>query len=660
MTFQHNFRQLNRLVWLMVLFAFLILFVGRLIFLANIIDTDLLNGRSDDLLRTFFVGGRFDLKVSTIAFAPILLIGLCCAVWPTAFELLRRVIPGYSAVIFFLIAGFSIGNYYYYLSYGNYIDVFIFGLFDDDTEAVLANAWADFPIFLSFIASIVVMLVATKLVKKSLKASEKWQWNARHWSKVTLMVFLTIFVFTFLARGSIGTFPLKRYHANVSDYDALNKVSPNAFMALNWAFGDYKKQSKFNPVTQDQLTAQMLKVLGQQTPEYKTPQNNYLAANQPHVVMVLMEGMGTNVMIEDDAQSNDLLGALRPSFEQDFVFNRFLAGTSATIDSMMMMLFHSNVPTISHSSVQKVALPSSAILPYKRAGYESTFITAGNGMWRNLSNYLPLQGFDKLIDENMIKREYPEAAKYADTWGVPDEFVFKYAQKLLKESTKPQMIYVLTVTNHSPFRPPETYQPNAVKVSERLKDMLGSMSEQSEALLQTYQYANDALGNFIEGIKRSSLEEKTVIAATGDHRVRYLDINNQEEFGLTHAVPFYLYVPEPILENTQHLFDAQRIGSHRDIFPTLYHFSLSDADYITLGGENLLSPKPIANFGYNAARVITQQGAVGGPSKDELYPWASDGLHSLPKAIRNPKPNAANEYRQLQDMYLRSQVMGNI
>ncbi|NMT18625.1 LTA synthase family protein, partial [Vibrio parahaemolyticus] len=87
----------------------------------------------------------------------------------------------------------------------------------------------------------------------------------------------------------------------------------------------------------------------------------------PHVVMALMEGMGNNVLIEDDAQNNDLLGALREGFEQDFVFKRFMAGTSATIDSIVMMLLHSDVPTISHSSAQKVALPSSAVLPYKHA-----------------------------------------------------------------------------------------------------------------------------------------------------------------------------------------------------------------------------------------------------------------------------------------------------
>lgn len=658
MNFQQNFRQLSQLIWFMVLMVVLILFIGRLIFLTNIADVASLFSHREDVLTMLIVGGRFDLKIATIAFAPLLLVGLACAALPKLFSHIRRFIPSYAATIFFLVAGFSIGNYYYYLSYGNYIDVFIFGLFDDDTQAVLSNAWADFPIFRAFIASFIVMIVFSYATKKLLTRREilprKKKW---HWSVTLIMVLLMVVVYAVLARGSIGTLPLKRYHANVSGYDALNKVTPNAFMALNWALGDYKKQSTFKPVSQTELKKQMLKVLGQEVPEYTTPESSYLAVNKPHVVMVLMEGMGTNVMIEDEPHKNDLLGALRPSFENDFVFNRFLAGTSATINSLMMMLFHSNIPTISHSSVQNKVLPSSAILPYKRAGYESTFITAGNGMWRNLSNYLPLQGFDKFVDENTIKRTFPAASKYADTWGVPDEFAFKYADKLLKESVKPQMIYILTVTNHSPFRPPESYQPKPVKVSERMQSMLGSMSAQSEALLQTYQYANNCLGQFVEGIKQTDLVNNTIIAATGDHRVRYLHVDKKEEFGLTFGVPFYLYVPEPILANTEHYFDPQRIGSHRDIFPTLYHFSLSDTDYVSLGGENLLSPLPIANFGYNASRVITAEGAYGGPSTDKLYPWSTDGLHSLPTAIQNPYPNAANDYRLLQDMYLRSQVV---
>ncbi|ELI9684863.1 LTA synthase family protein, partial [Vibrio vulnificus] len=331
------------------------------------------------------------------------------------------------------------------------------------------------------------------------------------WSYTTAVIVVTILLYVVIARGSIGTLPLKRYHANVSDNKLLNIITPNAFMALDWAKSDYKKQSKFEPISAQAVEAQMMKVLGQPTPYFVTPENAYLAENPPHVVMALMEGMGTNVLIEDDAQSNDLLGTLREGFEQDFVFKRFMAGTSATIDSIVMMLMHSDVPTISHSSAQKKPLASSAVLPYKQAGYRVVFIYGGNGMWRNLSNYLPVQGFDQVYDENSIKNAFPDAAKHADTWGVPDEFTFKFARKVLDDATQPTLIYIMTVTNHSPFRAPSDYQAKTVKASERLKTLLGPMEKEADDLLQAYQYANDSLGQFVQGVKQSPLAEKTVI-----------------------------------------------------------------------------------------------------------------------------------------------------
>jgi phosphoglycerol transferase MdoB-like AlkP superfamily enzyme len=323
---------------------------------------------------------------------------------------------------------------------------------------------------------------------------------------------------------------------------------------------------------------------------------------------------------------------------------------------MAMMLFHSNSPNISRSSAQKVRLPSSAVLPYKKAGYEVVYITAGNAMWRNLANYLPLQGFDRIVDENTLMREYPESEAYYGTWGVPDEFAFKYAEKLMREADKPLMIYLLTVTNHSPFMVPGNYQPKPVQPSDRLNKLLGPMVEHGKALLGAYQYANNALGDFVQSVKSGSLKEHTVIAATGDHRMRYLDANEPDELAISYSVPFYLYVPETILSHTDHTYDAQRIGSHKDIFPTLYHYSLSDAEYISLGGKNLLSAKPLDNFGYNSGRVILNGGTYLSSKPEQLYPWASDGLHNLTKAEDNPAPELAAEYRKLQDYYLRWQI----
>ncbi|EJK2116487.1 LTA synthase family protein [Vibrio navarrensis] len=655
MGFQQQFRQLLRILLIVFLAALMLMSISRGWFLLLAADLARLPALSQDVWRAFYIGLRFDAKVIALAFAPLLLSGLVMAASHRLFCWWRKLLPSYVGLIFFLLTAFSIGNYYYYVTYGNYIDVFAFGLFDDDTHAVLANAWQDYPILRSFFISVALAWLAYQGAAWLVVRAKQWCGPARHWSVTTLSVFATILVYVIVARGSLGTLPLKRYHANVSEYKVLNIITPNAFMALDWAKSDYKKQSKFEPISVEELQAQMLKVLGQPTPEHRTPENRYLAENPPHVVMALMEGMGNNVLIEDDAQNNDLLGALREGFEQDFVFKRFMAGTSATIDSIVMMLLHSDVPTISHSSAQKVALPSSAVLPYKRAGYRVVFIYGGNSMWRNLSNYLPVQGFDQVYDENSIKNVFPEAGKYADTWGVPDEFTFKFARKLLDEATQPTLIYIMTVTNHSPFRAPDYYQPKPVHVSERLAALLGPMADQGEKLLQAYQYANDSLGQFVQGIKASSLADKTIIAASGDHRVRYLSIEREDEFGLTFGVPFYLYAPQSILTQVDFHYDPSRIGSHRDIFPTLYSLSLSGQSYISLGGENLLSSQEVSNIGFNASRVITLQGAYSTGQPDVLYPWA-DGLLSQTETRVNPDPEWAQEYRKLMNAYLRYQV----
>ena len=69
---------------------------------------------------------------------------------------------------------------------------------------------------------------------------------------------------------------------------------------------------------------------------------------------------------------------------------------------------------------------------------------------------------------------------------------------------------------------PGNYQPRPVKVSERVNTLLGAMKDQGEVMLSVYPYASHALGSFVKGIKSPTLDNKTIIAASGDHRMRYL------------------------------------------------------------------------------------------------------------------------------------------
>ncbi|WP_099610822.1 LTA synthase family protein [Vibrio fujianensis] len=661
MVFQTHFRHLFQLLVLYFIFAFLLLLCSRYVFYLGIEPNLPVNDIADDVGRAFGVGARFDAKVTAIAYAPLLLAGLFCAPFAKAYQRWLSLSAYYHATIVLLYVIGGIANYYYYLTYGSHVDLFIFGLVDDDSIAILKNLWSDYPIILGTSVAIMTAAIgyffAQFLIRQPFWQPQKsWHWSIT--SAVLVVVILGVFL---LARGSVGSLPLKRYHASVSAYKPLNMLTPNVFMALDWARSDYQEQAHIEPISKQALQEQMYKILGKPNPNYRTPKNAYLAENSPHVVVAMMESMGLSLLLEDNPVSNDLLGSFRENYRQDFLFERFFAGTSATIDSIAMMLVHSPLPTISHSNLQKIPLPSSAVLPYKRAGYDVVFVYGGNGMWRNLANYLPIQGFDRVYDENDIIEAFPKASQDAGTWGVPDAFTFKFIQQLLDKAKRPTLVYVMTVTNHSPYHVPDYYQPAPTALNTRLRELLGYKGEdEAQELLKTFQYASDAVGQFIRSVKQSSLNDRVMIAVTGDHRVRYTNTARPGEAGLTHAVPFYLYVPAAILAHTDYQYDPQRIGSHRDIFPTLYHFSLSDQSYVSLGGENLLSTDPVSNIGYNAAMVINPYGAVNNRPPFTFYPWQEGEMLLTEKQASDAQTfnrQWGQEYHRLQEYFLRSQVL---
>ncbi|MFV0573844.1 MAG: LTA synthase family protein [Vibrio sp.] len=647
-----NFLRNLRQIILFIFVSVILLCFARFIFLFKIAELNEVLAYKNDLLPAFITGLRFDLKVSVIGFMPLFLLGCFCATNANREQTFISISKYYSAVIYFLVITVSISNYFFYKTYGNFFDVFMFGFIDDDTQAVALSIWQDYPVIQSLVFAAVCIFIINFIIKKCSRDVDPQQ-TPPSTKKVSIIAFASVLVFFVLARGALGSFPLGRYDANISKFIPINKVTPNAFMAMDWARKDYKNDINLKPVDEDELQEQMVKVIGQPTPVYHTPENAYLKDNKPNVFLVLMESMGNNYLVDDNSKTNDLLGALRPHLKEDFYFNRFQAGTSGTWTSIMMMLTQTNHASISQSSYKNKKMASLATIPYKKAGYEVSFIYAGDGGWRNSADYLRNQGFDHFYDEASILAQFPEAKATKSEWGLADEYAFKFAQHVLETAKKPQMIFMMSITNHPPFSLPNTYSPKPVALTERLKNNISNSPEEALISEKTYQYASDSLGKFIAQIKASPLKENTVIAASGDHHMRNINMDLKNEYAITYGVPFYLYIPKPILEHTEYKFDQKRIGSHRDIFPTLYNYSLSDADYITLGGQNLLDTNGVDNIGYNETHLVTENGSYSKDRPQDLYQWDTDLVHTVPTPVVNDNPNFLKDYDKLQDMYTR-------
>ena len=660
--YKKNLYQFIVIISIQFIMATLILGVSRLIYLYHIADFQQLTHYSADILKTFFLGFRYDLKVAVIAFSLPILLGLFTLNKQTRFNSFMNKLIHFSSLIFFLLTFLSLVNFYYYLTYDNFIDIFIFGLVDDETIAILKTTWAGHPVLRVLFASIVIAWLLFKLNTAIIKKIQNIRFQIKSTVWVSLHTFTFILIIFLFARGSIGTHPLKRYQANVSDYRVLNLITPNAFMLLDWAYSDYKSKVNFTAVNKLTFDNAIQMVTSQQSTARKTPSNLFLEKNPPNIVLAVMESMGTIILDEDSDQTNNLLGELRPHFKDDFLFKRFYAETSATIDTLMEILVHSNVPTISHSVATKTTIEENAMRPYKKAGYETIFVYGGNAMWRNLATYLPYQDFDHVFDENNIKDQFPEAEEAEGEWGVADEYLFKYTEHLLTIAKKPTIITLMTVTNHSPHHVPSTYHVLPTKPSQQLinRDSLGG--DKLNKMLQTYQYADDSLGEFIHQIKSSKNANKTIIVATGDHRTRSLTATSNAQLARKSQVPFYLYIPKNILKHVQYKYDPSRAGSHKDIFPTLYNLSLSNQTYTSLGGVNILGTDPSINYwGWSQEGIFDSKGARLTNQKGKYLPW-KEGDHSFKNnsiILEEQESFTQEDYYNLKTLFINKAVAGH-
>ena len=655
--FQDKFYRYVQLAWLQIAFLALLMSIGRLIFIFQFGDHTTIVDMLGDFFKTMFVGLRFDLRVATMAFLPLFLL---LVILYKHCNRIEKIIFPYSFLICLLAMSATISNFYYYKTYNNYFDIFAFGLIEDDTTNVLICMWSDYPILTGLLCALLLSLCSTKTIHFIWHFSHQKVRTHKSKLHLTFSVFITLLCLTFLARGSLGTFPLKQYHASVSTYEVFNKSTPNGLIALSWANKKHKNNATFSPVSKKIFTQEVQNQLNSSTVIHRTKTNLFLEKNPPNVVFTLMESMGTNLLSEDDEKTNNLLGSLREHFTEDFLFTRFISSTNTTIDTIVSLFFHSNVNSVSTSTAQNVQLSGSVFLPYKKAGYKVIYLTGGSATWRNLNRYLTYQGVDEFYSENDIIKHYPTAGQYTGTWGVPDNYLFDYAQHLLKTNTQPILLVLLTQTNHSPHQVPSYFQPLPISISEKVLAKLSTNNEQSHKLLETFQYSSSSLGDFITNVKLSN--KNTIIAATGDHRQRNYSIDYPTDLGTAYSVPLYLHIPDKLLANLPHRYDKTRIGSHRDIFPTLYSFSLSNAEYYSLGGRNLMQVEDaLTTVAFNSEVTFTHKGVINNSSPKLIYPWLNnENLQMLSTPKSNPYPEATKNYQSLQTLFINSQVKGYI
>jgi phosphoglycerol transferase MdoB-like AlkP superfamily enzyme len=333
-----------------------------------------------------------------------------------------------------------------------------------------------------------------------------------------------------------------------------------------------------------------------------------------NVVVVIMESMAASKVghfgnIDNMTPNLDSILNHSLSFE-----NIYTAGIH-TYNGVFSTLF-AYPAILSHHSMKQTIIPKMNGLPnvLKDNGYNTYYFTTHDEQFDNVAGFLYGNDIEKIISQ----KDYPRK-EIKSTLGVPDHIMFKRVVKTLNErkNNKPFFAAIMTASDHGPY-----IYPDNIPLRPHQKDIKKKMVE----------YADWAIGQFINEAKRASWFNNTLFVFVADHGaadpLAIYDIQLPY-----HHSPLAFYYPKAIPAQKNY-----KIGLQIDIAPTILSMLNKNYKNNTMG-INLLGKKRA--YGY-----FSSDDKIGVIDSTFLYIWRENGGEGLYKYTKNDRNNYIKQYPQ--------------
>lgn len=670
----YYWRWLKNLIFLSVIFLALMT-LARASFALYFGDLKELILSQAELRKAFWLGLRFDLMpLAYINAVPFLILNLAYFIpGKSSIKFSRFLIVLFLCLGYFLLCWLYVFDYGFYSYFQDHLNVLFFGFFEDDTQAVIISIYKNYNL-LFWLTVVFALHYALYRFIRFLFSPFEFDLGEKKFSFKMPVVFITgLVIIALFARGNFTRLPLSVEDAHISGNEFINEIALNGALTLNRAvkirktFGkdnfNYLKASGFNS------WEEAFTLLNGEAPkstnlisalETRTKANPFLKENPPHVILVVMESFGSS-WNSYDSEDFSILGDLKQHFDKGILFKNFLPAENGTIGSIVSVavsqVIRPGARFLSESEYMKTPLRSAGNLPFKESGYDTHFVYGGKLGWRDLGKYLSSQKYDYLWGADEIKEAMPELGNIAardigNEWGIFDEYLYTFIDEYLRTATKPQFFLVLTTSNHPPFEYPSNYQLRDLKFDDNIRSKITVPEEIARKRFAGLQYANQKMADFLKKIRLTGLNDKTIVALTGDHSFWIAKgVGHDQEFS-RYAVPFFLRIPEAYRPAS---VDVSRFGSHEDIFPTLFNLALSNQRYLKLG-EDLFQEDSIA---INSSGIYANK--AGAYHHNKFWKWADNNKYEILEMLDGPTPELlklkqkADGLISITDLYLKSE-----
>lgn len=557
-----------------------------------------------DAIPSFLMGIRFDLRWVCILLSPILIAGS-----------LKKFSPFQSSThkkfwIYYLVIVSSLLLFFFGADFGHfdYVETRLNASalnFIEDFAISMSMLWQSYPLFWIFLLLSVIIYLLYRFFHRS---------HAKvHTVKHPFKPMRAVWMILLLVIGIAGFNPAKplmwkdafRLGDNFKAYLALNPLE-NFFTTLRF-------RKPFADVSHAKMQFETMKQLLQLPAENQLLdfKRNETFSQQPrkmNVVLVICESLS---MYKTSLSGNPLNATpyLQQLADEGLLFERCFSPHFGTARGVFALLTGIPDVQLSKFSTRNEAAIDQHTIVNAFTDHEKFYFIGGNSEFNNFKGLLVnnVNGLH-LFEEGMYK-----SPKF-NVWGISDNNLFKEANAVLSQQTKPFFSIIQTADNHRPFVLPveDSAAVGSIAVSE---EELKKYGFDSQGELQVLRYTDYSIKQFIETAKQQPWFQNTLFVFVGDHGVKgnakalYPDAWTNERLTDEH-IPLLFYAPGFIKPEKR-----KEAVSQIDVLPTIA--GLLNQPYTnTTIGRDLLRKQGAKDFAFI---IHHDEGKIGVVNNDFYY-----------------------------------------
>lgn len=518
-----------------------------------------------DALQAFFIGLRFDLRLSLLTSLPILLIPIYKkAHWANS-NVSRKLWASLYSFAFLIICLTYAGDFGYYSYLQSRINSRIFE-FIYDIKTSLVMVYESYNIWAWGLALVLATYYTYQALYKYIFTLQ----NQTLDKKIALFQSLVLgLIVTIGLHGSTSQYPLRWSDAFFTQNSFISNLAMNPIHYIFDTFQysqknyDTKKVKEYYPIVAPYLGVQKLDPVNlnftreiEQSPYFK---------NKPNIVYIIMESLvayktGLFGNHPDSSPELDKLAKF------GWNFRHFYTPTEGTARSIFCLV--TGVPDINSNS--KITSSRNPLIVNQHTlingltEYTKHYFIGGNATWGNIRGLL----VNNIENLNLFEGDYMDGPR-TDVWGLSDLDLFRETAKQLKNysSEKPFFAAIQTASFHRPYTIPKEHGSFTLKnlsATELKKYGFASNEEYN-----SFRFSDYSLGEFFKLIKDQAFFKNTIFVIHGDHGL--------PNYGAEHLSPGYkffnlnryhtpLIIYSPLIEEPK---EISTIVTEPDILPTL-------------------------------------------------------------------------------------------